>query len=228
MFCHLPVYSEVEEVVVVEIGQGGVGGVLVGNGAGNVAEGELCIEQGTQAGEEPGVFLIELILGGGHAMFIGFAELGDNHAGEKAVQPLAAGELVSMAPYTDEVRAVSAEGIGVVVADDEPVKAGAVLIQPGIETRRAPMPQEHDTLLRVGMIQSVADFHAAGPDSQMLEICTLIELCKHAGCVVLWMDDEHGRYGFLYILYMAFCHDFSVGSAGFYRYGSVSDLLMPK
>ena len=197
MFCYLPEYSEIKEVIVVEIGQGGVGGVHVGDGAGNVAEGELGIEQGAQAGEKAGVFQIELILGGGYAMFLGFAELGDNHAGEEAVQALAAGELVSMAPYADEVRAVSAEGIGVVVADDEPVKAGAVLILPGIETRRAPMPQEHDALLRECMIQSVTDFHAAGLGAHMLEICPMVELGEHAGCVVLWMNDDHRRYGFV-------------------------------
>ncbi len=79
-------------------------------------------------------------------MFLCFAEFGDDHAGEETMQAFAAGKLVGVAPYANQVCAVSAEGIGVVVIDDEPVEAIAVLLLTGIETQRAAVPQKQNAL----------------------------------------------------------------------------------
>lgn len=79
-------------------------------------------------------------------MFLCFAEFGDDHAGEESMQAFAAGKLVGVAPYANQVCAVSAEGIGVVVIDDEPVEAVAVFMLPGIEPLRASVPEKQNAL----------------------------------------------------------------------------------
>lgn len=184
--------SDEMEVGVVEPGERGMHLIEHGDAFWYLAERGVGIQQVAEPGEEQLIFSGQFLLCGGDAVFFGFVEFCDNHAGEKSMKPLFAGELVGVAPDADEVAAVAAKGVGVVMTDDEPVKVFHSIVRAGVEPVGTPVSQEHDSLCAGAEIQRVSDFHTAGILGYSARFYSLVEGAEHGGGPVFGVDDDHG------------------------------------
>jgi len=175
------------DVVIVEVRQRRVGTVHVGEETGDVAESCAFVEQKAQPLGKLCVLAVKFLLRGGYAIFGSLAHLGDYHASEQTVQTLRHCEQVGMTPYGDDVAAMLAQIVGVLVAYYQSVETALRVILAIEQALVRAVTQQHDTLAWGDTVQGVSDVGIAVAFIKHLCICSLIESRKHRRSPVFGM-----------------------------------------